>query len=87
MWSREKIRYKLNVSANYVPKIAKKLKDAKIVTACEGTNGGYMLAKQPENISLISQISEIFMTVIHNIYTKDVFHKKNSYICILVVNN
>lgn len=38
-------------------------------------------------IRQISQISEIFMTVIHNIYTKDVFHKKNSYICILVVNN
>ena len=27
------------------------------------------------------------MTVIHNLYIKDVFHKKNSDICILVVNN
>ena len=52
MVSTSELSRKLNVSANYVPKIAKKLKNAKIVTACEGTNGGYMLAKQPENISL-----------------------------------
>ena len=53
MVSTSELSRKLNVSANYVPKIAKKLKNAKIVTACEGTNGGYMLAKQPENISLM----------------------------------
>lgn len=46
MVSTSELSRKLNVSANYVPKIAKKLKNAKIVTACEGTNGGYMLAKQ-----------------------------------------
>ena len=57
MVSTSELSRKLNVSANYVPKIAKKLKDAKIVTACEGTNGGYMLAKQPENISLMEIIS------------------------------
>ena len=55
-----------NVSANYVPKIAKKLKDAKIVTACEGTNGGYMLAKQPENISLMDIISCVEETMAIN---------------------
>ena len=55
MVSTSELSRKLNVSANYVPKIAKKLKNAKIVTACEGINGGYMLAKQPENISLICQ--------------------------------
>ena len=57
MVSTSELSRKLNVSANYVPKIAKKLKNAKIVTACEGTNGGYMLAKQPENISLMEIIS------------------------------
>ena len=57
MVSTSELSRKLNVSANYVPKIAKKLKNAKIVTACEGTNGGYMLAKQPENISLMDIIS------------------------------
>ena len=35
MVSTSELSRKLNVSANYVPKIAKKLKDAKIVTACE----------------------------------------------------
>ena len=57
MVSTSELSRKLNVSANYVPKIAKKLKDAKIVNACEGINGGYMLAKQPENISLMDIIS------------------------------
>lgn len=36
MVSTSELSRKLNVSANYVPKIAKKLKDAKIVNACEG---------------------------------------------------
>ena len=57
MVSTSELSRKLNVSANYVPKITKKLKNAKIVTVCEGTNGGYMLAKQPENISLMEIIS------------------------------
>ena len=57
MVSTSELSRKLNVSSKYVPKIAKKLKNAKIVTACEGTNGGYMLAKQPENISLMEIIS------------------------------
>ena len=55
-----------SADTNYVPKIAKKLKDAKIVTACEGTNGGYMLAKQPENISLMDIISCVEETMAIN---------------------
>lgn len=66
MVSTSELSRKLNVSANYVPKIAKKLKDAKIVTACEGTNGGYMLAKQPENISLMDIISCVEETMAIN---------------------
>ena len=66
MVSTSELSRKLNVSANYVPKIAKKLKNAKIVTACEGTNGGYMLAKQPENISLMDIISCVEETMAIN---------------------
>ena len=66
MISTSELSRKLNVSANYVPKIAKKLKDAKIVNACEGINGGYMLAKQPENISLMDIISCVEETMAIN---------------------
>ena len=66
MVSTSELSRKLNVSTNYVPAIAKKLKDAKIVTACEGTNGGYMLAKQLENISLMDIISCVEETMAIN---------------------
>ena len=78
MVSTSELSRKLNVSANYVPKIAKKLKNAKIVTACEGTNGGYMLAKQPENISLMDIISCVEETMaIHRCLEDDRFCSRN----------
>ena len=78
MVSTSELSRKLNVSANYVPKIAKKLKNAKIVTACEGTNGGYMLAKQPENISLMDIISCVEETMaINRCLEEDRFCSRN----------
>ena len=78
MVSTSELSRKLNVSANYVPKIAKKLKNAKIVTACEGTNGGYMLAKQPENISLMDIISCVEETMaINRCLEEDCFCSRN----------
>ena len=78
MVSTSELSRKLNVSANYVPKIAKKLKDAKIVTACEGINGGYMLAKQPENISLMEIISCVEETMaINRCLEEDRFCSRN----------
>lgn len=78
MISTSELSRKLNVSANYVPKIAKKLKNAKIVTACEGTNGGYMLAKQPENISLMDIISCVEETMaINRCLEEDCFCSRN----------
>lgn len=78
MISTSELSRKLNVSANYVPKIAKKLKNAKIVTACEGTNGGYMLAKQPENISLMEIISCVEETMaINRCLEEDRFCSRN----------
>ena len=78
MVSTSELSRKLNVSANYVPKIAKKLKDAKIVNACEGINGGYMLAKQPENISLMDIISCVEETMaINRCLEEDRFCSRN----------
>ena len=78
MVSTSELSRKLNISANYVPKIAKKLKNAKIVTACEGTNGGYMLAKQPENISLMDIISCVEETMaINRCLEEDRFCSRN----------
>ena len=78
MVSTSELSRKLNVSANYVPKIAKKLKNAKIVTACEGINGGYMLAKQPENISLMDIISCVEETMaINRCLEEDRFCSRN----------
>ena len=78
MVSTSELSQKLNVSANYIPKIAKKLKNAKIITACEGTNGGYMLTKQPENISLMEIISCVEETIaINRCLEKDCFCSRN----------
>ena len=57
MISTSELSQELSVPSNYIPKITKKLKQAGIIKACEGTNGGYMLAKQSENISLMEIIS------------------------------
>lgn len=78
MVSTSELSQKLNISANYIPKIAKKLKNANIITACEGTKGGYMLAKQPENISLMEIISCVEETMaINRCLEKDRFCSRN----------
>ena len=46
MISTSELSQELSVPSSYIPKITKKLKQAGIIKACEGTNGGYMLAKQ-----------------------------------------
>ena len=56
----------------------KKLKQAGIIKACEGTNGGYMLAKQPENISLMEIISCVEETMaINRCLEEDRFCSRN----------
>lgn len=47
----------LKIPESYIPKITKRLKDANIITACEGIKGGYLLSENPENISLFDIIS------------------------------
>ena len=55
--STSELSQKLSVPSSYIPKITKKLKQAGIIEACEGINGGYQIAKQPEKISLRDVIS------------------------------
>ena len=48
-----KLASELKIPESYIPKITKQLKEKEIVKAAEGSNGGYMLEKRPEEISLI----------------------------------
>ena len=43
----------LKISESYIPKITKKLKDANIITACEGIKGGIYFPES-QRISLCS---------------------------------
>ena len=78
MISTSELSQELSVPSSYIPKITKKLKQAGIIKACEGTNGGYMLAKQPENISLMKIISCVEETMaINRCLEEDRFCSKN----------
>ena len=46
MISTSELSRELCVSGTYIPKVAKKLKDANIIVALEGVKGGYTLAKR-----------------------------------------
>ena len=78
MISASELSQELSVPSSYIPKITKKLKQAGIIKACEGTNGGYMLAKQPENISLMEIISCVEETMaINRCLEEDRFCSRN----------
>ena len=57
------LAYELKIPESYIPKITKKLKEANIITACEGIKGGYSLAKKIEDISLFDIISSTEVTM------------------------
>ena len=78
MISTSELSQELSVPSSYIPKITKKLKQAGIIKACEGTNGGYMLTKQPENISLMEIISCVEETMaINRCLEEDRFCSRN----------
>ena len=78
MISTSELSQELSVPASYIPKITKQLKQVEIVTACEGTNGGYQIAKQPEKISLMDVISCTESTMaISRCLEKDGFCSRN----------
>ena len=52
-----KLASELKIPESYIPKITKQLKKEKIISASEGTSGGYAIAKNPEKISLFDVIS------------------------------
>lgn len=68
----------LHVPVSYIPKITKLLKSARIITATEGVNGGYILVKQPDEISLMDVISCTESTMaISRCLEKDGFCSRN----------
>ena len=78
MISTSELSQELSVPSSYIPKITKKLKQAGIIKACEGTNSGYMLAKQPGNISLMEIISCVEETMaINRCLEEDRFCSRN----------
>lgn len=57
MISTSELSKQLCIASTYIPKVAKKLKDANIIVALEGVKGGYTLAKRAEDISLKEIVS------------------------------
>ena len=57
MISTSELSKQLYIASTYIPKVAKKLKDANIIVACEGVKDGYTLAKRAEDISLKEIVS------------------------------
>ena len=56
------LAYELKIPESYIPKITKKLKEANIITACEGIKGGYSLVKKTEGADSINGIcASIFL--------------------------
>lgn len=73
-----KLASELKIPESYIPKITKQLKKEKIISASEGTSGGYALAKNPEKISLFDVISCMESTMaISRCLEKDGFCSRN----------
>lgn len=69
----------LKIPESYIPKITKKLKEANIITACEGIKGGYSLAKKTEDISLFDIISATEITMrLNRCLEEDGFCSRNA---------
>ena len=73
------LAYELKIPESYIPKITKKLKEANIITACEGIKGGYSLAKKTEDISLFDIISSTEVTMkLNRCLEEDGFCSRNA---------
>ena len=71
--------YELKIPESYIPKITKKLKEANIITACEGIKGGYSLVKKTEDISLFDIISSTEVTMkLNRCLEEDGFCSRNA---------
>ena len=53
------ISLRQNISLVYLEQIFSKLKKSNIVKSIRGTNGGYILAKEPEQIKLLNIFSAV----------------------------
>ena len=80
--SSSELSSELHVPVSYIPKITKLLKSARIITATEGINGGYILTKQPDEVSLMDVISCTESTMaINRCLEKDGFCSRNCVDC------
>lgn len=68
------ISEKLNISKKYLGRILPKIADAKIVESKEGKNGGYILVKKMEDISLYDFL-KIFETDLDFVKCSKTGHK------------
>ena len=73
MISTTELSEQLYIASTYIPKVAKKLKDANIIVACEGVKDGYTLAKRAEDISLKEIVS--CEEELDKIYQKDLEYR------------
>ena len=51
MTSAAELAQELQIPISYIPKVTRQLKKAQIITAMEGTHGGYSLIKKTDDIS------------------------------------
>ncbi|WP_038056147.1 RrF2 family transcriptional regulator [Thermodesulfobacterium hydrogeniphilum] len=56
---RREISKIMQISKNFLAKIAQKLEKAKIIKIYKGRKGGYKLTKEPEKVTLLKVIEEI----------------------------
>ncbi len=79
MISTTELSKQLYIASTYIPKVAKKLKDAHIIVALEGVKGGYTLARRAEDISLKEIVSCLEETMaINRCLERDGFCSRNA---------
>jgi len=73
------ISSEMGIPHSYILKITKVLKDAKIISEKRGINGGFILTKKPENISIMSILILFEKTMqINRCLEKDKYCSRNA---------
>lgn len=79
MTSAAELAQELQIPISYIPKVTRQLKKAQIITAMEGTHGGYSLIKKTDDISLFDVISSTESTMtINRCLEKDGYCSRNA---------
>ncbi|ASM39818.1 Rrf2 family transcriptional regulator [Campylobacter sp. RM12327] len=68
----KEIAKKTGISKNYFEQILNSLRNAGIISSIKGKNGGYFMAKSPDEISFLDAFSALETNfMISNVYTKN----------------